>query len=160
MTTSLSVWELWNAREDNWSLPASLSFNEQEWEVSTVGKLHLYRKSTGFLLKGTIDYSITLPCDYCGEPILKTLTLAVNERFVLDRYMEGDLIKEREISEDDFFEVLESKGQLNLLEILRQLLITEFRPPYLCEREVCFPEAADLQSGLVDEDTAHSDFTP
>ena len=90
----------------------------------------------GLTVHGKIQGVMKLECGRCLEPYDVLVNLEVHERYVF----EGSLTrqeKERELQSDDFYEVVDEEGELDLKDLAFQFLTLESLSHPHCERPEC-----------------------
>lgn len=95
-----------------------------------------HKEHVGLTVSGEIKGSLILECARCLEPYQVPFDLQVDERFVFEESLTSK-DKERELQSDDFYEVLDEEGELDLKDLAQQFLILESLNHPNCERPEC-----------------------
>jgi uncharacterized metal-binding protein YceD (DUF177 family) len=77
-----------------------------------------------------------LECARCLELFPVPVSLELNEHYVFDRFVDP-YEKEKELSAEDFYEVVSEEGDLDLSDLAHQFLILEVEEHSLCGRMEC-----------------------
>jgi uncharacterized metal-binding protein YceD (DUF177 family) len=117
-----------------------------------VGELTVAASSTGMHLSGRVQTLLKLNCDNCLRPYFQSLTVDIDERFVvaeLDKAAGG--ARERELSASDFVEALPADGSLDITDVVYQA-VTLATPSHCTCGEQCpgpqMPHAAKKAGSL------------
>ncbi len=103
--------------------------------VYTVALVEL--DSTGLTVSGRFHATVEEPCDRCYEPYEREIRESFEEDFVFNHYIEADRPGEVELNEEDFYEVIDPEGELDLKDLIRQLIVMGMQQDRLCSRETC-----------------------
>jgi uncharacterized metal-binding protein YceD (DUF177 family) len=90
----------------------------------------------GLTVHGRIQGVMKLECDRCLEPYTVPVSLEVHERYVFKSSLTRQE-KERELQSDDFYEVVDEEGELDLKDLAFQFLTLESLGHPHCERPEC-----------------------
>lgn len=93
-------------------------------------------ETAGLSVHGTVRGTMLLECARCLEPFPVPVSLELDERYVFDRFVDP-YEKEKELSAEDFYEVVSEEGELDLSDLAHQFLILEAEDHSLCERMEC-----------------------
>lgn len=87
--------------------------------------LMVHKRATGVELVGSLAGSVRVPCQQCTGEVWVALQADVRERFMLSSLAPKASIQEtqQELSDDDFYEVVDIRYPLNMRELVRQLIL-------------------------------------
>lgn len=111
-----------------------------------VGELTAQASSTGMRLKGFVQTLLKLPCDRCLQPYFQSMTVEIDERFVAYGFAAGhgsDELRERELTNKDFFETLPADGVLDIDDVVYQAVTLARPTSCLCSEECPGPVLPD-----------------
>jgi uncharacterized protein len=102
-----------------------------------VGDLVITAKSTGMRLTGKVQTLLKLHCDRCLRPYFQSLSVDIDERFVIEGLNEFDFVKsntkDRELSKSsDFFETLPPDNMLDITDVVYQAVTLATPTACLC----------------------------
>jgi hypothetical protein len=136
------VRDIWCSPHDKVG-PIEYHFTLPEDEIQATGFLNCFsfRLSTGFVLKGSLEVTLSLSCDRTGEPFQREERWSVEEHYVLDEFESLNGVKapqslnsfEAPDSLSDrahYYEVVSQDDALDLQELCRQLVISNCLPPF------------------------------
>lgn len=90
----------------------------------------------GVTVEGKLDAMVQVECARCLEIFEVPVGVSVHERYVFSKYVdEGE--QEKELHAEDFYEVVDEDGELDLKDLAHQLLILETSDDTLCGRTDC-----------------------
>jgi uncharacterized metal-binding protein YceD (DUF177 family) len=104
-----------------------------DWEIKP--------ETAGFSVLGKLHGEVNLECVRCLAGYTVPIDLEINERYVYDSYVDP-YEREKELQADDFFEVANEDGELDLKDLVHQFLILESENQSTCGRSEC-----DFSSG-------------
>ncbi|WP_373532264.1 DUF177 domain-containing protein [Vampirovibrio sp.] len=90
----------------------------------------------GLTVRGQVNGVMKLECARCLEPYEVPVNLEVHERYVFESSLTRQ-DKERELQSDDFYEVVDEEGELDLKDLAFQFLTLESLSHPYCERPEC-----------------------
>lgn len=93
-------------------------------------------EATGLSIYGKIQGTMELECVRCLEPYPVPVDMEIDERYVFDKYVDS-YEKEKELQSEDFYEVVNEEGYLDLKDLAHQFLILEAENQPACGREEC-----------------------
>lgn len=102
-----------------------------------VGDLQVSARSTGMRLTGKVQTLLKLNCDRCLRPYFQSLSVDIDERFVIEALNEYDNLKsntkERELSKSsDFYETLPPDNMLDITDVVYQAVTLATPNACLC----------------------------
>jgi len=102
-----------------------------------VGEFTASASSTGMRLKGVVQTLLKLNCDRCLRPYFQSLSVDIDERFVIEGLNDFDWsrsnTKERELSKSsDFFETLPADNVLDITDVVYQAVTLATPTTALC----------------------------
>jgi uncharacterized protein len=102
-----------------------------------VGDLLVTAKSTGMRLTGKVQTLLKLQCDRCLRPYFQSLSVDIDERFVIEGLNEYEFVKsntkERELAKSsDFFETLPPDNMLDITDVVYQAVTLATPTACLC----------------------------
>lgn len=103
-----------------------------------VGDLTVIASSTGMRLSGKVQTLLKLSCDRCLRPYFYSLSVDIDERFVIDGFGDWDSKsdkRDRELNKDDFFETLPPDNTLDITDVVYQAVTLATPPVCLCGDE-------------------------
>ena len=138
MTPVIDVQAFWNQLSDTLDLQGEVRPQDDEWQGVFSVDVRVTRRSSGFNVQGTVAGRLFLCCEKCFEPFERQLELSLNETFVLEHFTDPvNRGKEVELLDDDFYEAVPLKSTVELTDLVRQQLLLEVIPPYLCRPGEC-----------------------
>ena len=93
-------------------------------------------ETAGFVVHGSLQATVELECVRCLSPVVSPVVLQIDERFVFDSFVDRSE-KEKELLSDDFYEVVDEEGELDLKDLAHQWLLLESDSHPLCGRAEC-----------------------
>ncbi|HEY9746845.1 MAG TPA: YceD family protein [Oculatellaceae cyanobacterium] len=99
-----------------------------EWEIR--------QETAGLRVHGHVSGTVMLECARCLEEFPVPVAVALDERYVLERYVDTTE-RERELQAEDFFETIREDGELDLQDLAHQFLILETAEHSVCGRAEC-----------------------
>lgn len=93
-------------------------------------------EAAGFVVHGELKATLEQECVRCLEPVVIPVALQIDERFVFDSFVDRSE-KEKELLSDDFYEVVDEDGELDLKDLAHQWLVLESENHPLCGRAEC-----------------------
>jgi uncharacterized protein len=116
-----------------------------------VGDLTISAKSTGMQLTGKVQTLLKLNCDRCLRPFFQSLSVDIDERFVIQGLNEYDFAKsntkERELAKSsDFYETLPADNVLDITDVVYQAVTLATPTACLCGDQ-CPGPPTPAQSG-------------
>lgn len=117
-------------------LEESASFPEDDLDLSAPLKIKGSVMNTGqtLLLKGRVSTKIKAVCGRCLEEFSCPLEFDVEEEFSPGKMIYPEE-KDAEIEEDDLLFEIDKDNTIDLLEVIRQNIITEIPIKLLCPKE-------------------------
>ncbi|HEY9688283.1 MAG TPA: DUF177 domain-containing protein [Coleofasciculaceae cyanobacterium] len=106
-----------------------------DWEIRP--------ETAGFSVRGKLNGEMNLECVRCLAGYSVPIDLEINERYVYDSYVDP-FEREKELQADDFFEVANEEGVLDLKDLVHQFLILESEHQSTCGRSECDFSSGDL----------------
>lgn len=119
-------------------LSGSYEFEDLKTEGPVTCHWRFQPELVGLSVYGDVQGVVTQECARCLEPYQVLLKLDIQERYVFADSLE-QAEKERELQADDFYEVLDEEGELDLKDLAHQFLILELANYPNCERPNCEP---------------------
>ena len=106
----------------------SVSFNEKLMEDSQVigeaeTSVSLLNTGEGVLMTGQVSVAVDQTCAICMNNFQKELSISFEETIVQEFEEEELMLKEKEISSDDFYLTYNSEKEFDLAEFLREIII-------------------------------------
>jgi uncharacterized metal-binding protein YceD (DUF177 family) len=117
-------------------LEAHYSFADIKTDGPVLCHWRFHKEHVGLTVYGELQGCLLLECARCLEPYQVPVDLQVNERFVFEDSLTSK-DKERELQSDDFYEVLDEEGELDLKDLAQQFLILESLNHPNCQRPGC-----------------------
>ncbi len=109
-------------------------------DLKTIGPVvcdwSLALEAAGFVVHGNLQANVELECVRCLAPVVIPVALQIDERFVFDSFVDRSE-KEKELLSDDFYEVVDEEGELDLKDLAHQWLLLESENHPLCGRAEC-----------------------
>jgi len=109
-------------------------------DLKTEGPVHcnwsFSPEIAGFSVFGDINATLTQECARCLEPYHVPVQVEIKERYVFDRFVER-AEKEKELQSEDFYEVINEDGELDLKDLAHQWLVLESENHSLCGQAEC-----------------------
>lgn len=93
-------------------------------------------ETAGISIHGKLNGIMELECGRCLEPYQVPVNMEIDERYVFGSFVELHE-KEKELQSDDFFEVVDEEGELDLKDLVHQFLILESESQPACGRPEC-----------------------
>lgn len=93
-------------------------------------------ETAGLSVKGNIRGVLSMECARCLMTYPLPVDLQIHERYVLDYYTDP-YEREKELQPEDFFEVVNEEGVLDLKDLVHQFLILEAANHTTCGRSDC-----------------------
>lgn len=93
-------------------------------------------ETAGFSIHGDIKGVMSLECARCLAPYPVPVALEIDEQYVYDSYVDP-YEREKELSPEDFFEVVSEAGELDLKDLVHQFLILESANHSACGQVEC-----------------------
>lgn len=101
-----------------------------------VGDLTVMASVTGMRMTGKVQTLLKLSCDRCLRPFFQSVSVDIDERFVVNGLNEWDNVKsntkERELNRDDFFETLPVDNVLDISDVVYQAVTLATPTTCLC----------------------------
>ena len=109
-------------------------------DLKTIGPLHcaweIRQAATGLAVHGHLMGALALECSRCLAPFQVPVDVQLDEQYVLARYVdESD--REKELQAEDFFEVIDEEGELDLKDLAHQFLVLESTEQTTCGQPEC-----------------------
>jgi uncharacterized metal-binding protein YceD (DUF177 family) len=117
-------------------LHGDYTFEDLKTEGTVACDWQLKPETAGLSVHGTVHGTLLLECARCLEAFPVPVDLELDERYVFDRFVDP-YEKEKELSAEDFFEVVSEEGDLDLRDLAHQFLILEADEHSLCGRMEC-----------------------
>lgn len=118
------------------NIPGSYTFED----LKTLGPLacdwSIQPEATGLHIRGKLKGTMELECVRCLEPYSVPVDVELNEQYVFERYVDTSE-KEKELQSEDFYEVVNEEGHLDLKDLAHQFLILEAENQPACGRAEC-----------------------
>jgi uncharacterized metal-binding protein YceD (DUF177 family) len=99
-------------------------------------------ETAGLRVQGSVHGALVLDCARCLEPYEVSVDLQIDEHYVFASYVDP-YEKEKELSSEDFFEVVNEEGELDLKDLAHQFLVMEAENHSTCGRVECSFVQAD-----------------
>ena len=112
------------------------TFEDPKTEGAITCDWQVQPEAAGLSIHGNLKGAMALECGRCLEPYRVPVDLKIDERYVFDRFVERHE-KEKELQSDDFFEVVDEEGELDLKDLVHQFLILEAENQLACGRPEC-----------------------
>lgn len=129
----LDVKEWWGAYGNKKAIAGACHLTEDDWQADFEADLALSKTSTGFFVSGEVKGKAQVCCDKCLDDFLMPVTFFLHERYVLSAFTQPESRgKEQELHEEDFYEVIDGNGVLDLSDVFRQFFLLEYVPPFFC----------------------------
>lgn len=135
-TELLAIKTFVNSRTPVLHLQGRYLFDDLKTSQPVVCDWKIRQEAAGLSVFGHISGVIQLECARCLEPFDVSVDLELDERYVLDRYVDTTE-RERELQADDFYEVVDEEGELDLKDLAHQFLIMELAEQSTCGRPEC-----------------------
>ncbi|MEB3288141.1 MAG: DUF177 domain-containing protein [Vampirovibrionales bacterium] len=120
------------------SRSAQYRFSDIPSETPFHCQWHIERRAGGGIaLEGHLAGDLLLTCDSCEQPFLQPIALGIDELYVLSQYAEGSQSREKELQADDFYEVVEENGVIDLKDLAHQYLVMESAHHPTCQQAPC-----------------------
>lgn len=103
---------------------------------------HIERRAGGIAIEGHLVGDLLLTCDACQQTFLQPIALGIDELYVLSGYDNQAAGREKELQSDDFYEVIDSNGHIDLKDLGYQYLVMESSHYPECQNPPC-PSAGD-----------------
>ena len=98
---------------------------------------HIERRAGGIAIEGHLAGDLLLTCDTCQQTFLQPLAIGIDELYVLSGYEDQAAGRERELLSDDFYEVVDSNGKIDLKDLGYQFLVMESTHHPECQTPPC-----------------------
>lgn len=135
-TDTLGVKAFLNSRTPVLKLHGSYTFDDLKTVEPVSCDWEVRQEVAGLSVRGHLSGVVTLECARCLEPFDIPVEVDLDERYVLDRYVETTE-RERELQAEDFYEVVEEEGELDLKDLAHQFLVMETAELTTCGRPDC-----------------------
>lgn len=112
------------------------TFEDLKTEGNVSCQWQLQPETAGLSVHGKLQALLKLECGRCLETFQLPLSLNIEERYVFNSFFDP-AEKEKELHAEDFFEVVEEEGQLDLKDLVHQFLLLECENSYLCGQPEC-----------------------
>lgn len=133
---SLDISDLMRNRNALTRFPGVYRFDDIKTQGSVYCDWNFVIEAAGFLVQGELKTTLDQECVRCLEPCIEPLTLHIEERFVLDSFVDRSE-KEKELLSEDFYEVVKEDGELDLKDLAHQWLMLQSENNPLCGRAEC-----------------------
>lgn len=133
---TLAVKTFLNSRTPVLRLQGRYTFDDVTTAESISCTWEIRQEAVGLSVRGHVRGVVTLECARCLEPFDVPVDVALDERYVLNRYVEATE-REKELQAEDFFEVVDEEGELDLKDLAHQFLILETTGQTTCGRPEC-----------------------
>ncbi len=101
---------------------------ECDWQVQP--------ETAGLSVRGDLRGTLQLECARCLAVFPVPVAMTINERYVFNHYVDP-YGREKELQVEDFFEVVDEEGELDLKDLAHQFLILESANQSTCGRPEC-----------------------
>jgi len=118
------------------NLQGSYTFEDLKTEGPLACEWSIQPETTGLNIRGHLKGTMELECVRCLEPFPVPVNVELDEHYVFDRYVDTSE-KEKELQSEDFYEVVNEEGHLDLKDLAHQFLILEAENQPACGRSEC-----------------------
>ena len=116
-------------------------FDDLQTEGDAICAWRIRPEGVGLSIKGHLTARVEMECVRCLARYTVPMDLEIDEKYVFDDYIDHSE-RERELTSEDFFEVIDQQGELDLKDLVHQLLILESASHETCGGEHCHYQAA------------------
>lgn len=132
----VKISEIMHNRNAVTRFPGAYHYEDIKTEGPVACHWSLSPEVAGFSVHGDLSATVVLECMRCLEPYQVPVNLEIDERYVLDSYVDRSE-KEKELQSEDFYEVVKEDSELDLKDLAHQWLVMESENHPLCGREEC-----------------------
>lgn len=125
-----------NSRTSVLRLQGQYTFEDLKTVEPVACSWEIRQEAAGLSVRGQIKATVTLECARCLEPFDVPVIVELDELYVLNRYVDTTE-RERELQADDFYEVVDEEGELDLKDLAHQFLVMELSEQSSCGRPEC-----------------------
>lgn len=111
-------------------------FEDLKTEGEVAANWEIRPETAGFSVRGDVHGVLDLECARCLGAYTVPVDVQINERYVYDSYVDP-YGREKELQAEDFFEVAEEAGALDLKDLAYQFLMLESENHAVCGRAEC-----------------------
>lgn len=134
--TPLKIVDVTRGRNPIRHLQGHYTFDDLKTSEPIACDWHFSAETTGLKLKGTLSGTLLQECARCLEPFETPVDLTIEEQYVFESFVALDE-REKELQSEDFFEVVDEEGVLDLHDLAHQFLVMEADNHPTCGRETC-----------------------
>jgi uncharacterized metal-binding protein YceD (DUF177 family) len=132
----LNISELMHNRNALTRFPGVYSYDDIKTDGAVRCDWKFDVEAAGFTAHGVLNATLDQECARCLEAYQVPVSLEIDERFVLDSFVDRSE-KEKELSAEDFYEVVKADSELDLKDLAHQWLVLESENHPLCGRAEC-----------------------
>jgi hypothetical protein len=112
------------------------SFDDLKTEGPISCNWQVQPETAGISIHGLLLGTMNMECGRCLETYPVPINIKIDERYVFGSYVELQE-KEKELQSEDFYEIVEEEGELDLKDLVHQFLILESENQSTCGRPEC-----------------------
>lgn len=132
----LDVKKFLNHREALLKLEGQYTYEDLKTPEPVKCAWEIRQEVVGLSVKAHLTGLVEQECARCLEPFEVSVDAKIDERYVLNRYIDTSE-RERELQAEDFYESVDEEGTLDLKDLAHQFLIIETAQQPTCGRAEC-----------------------